>query len=247
MDIQEFKTKITQKLIRYIEKIELETGRKMKFEYIDDFGSPGTQFAFRKDPEYLCIAAKTGILLDDPRIERSIAHEITHCLLIYGRGYYALDPKENSSDEDILHLGLLSFIDDIVVNKIIQENGFAPYSNTYLEMLKQEIMAARYRRNIYAQSYSRLYNARYPISRYILAWAGIKYYRLESEASKLLNEFLKVFPIGFPYPYKEADALRKTIVKNDVFGVEGHKKIIQYILREWNLENKCSFRPYVHK
>jgi len=86
---------------------------------------------------YLCIALKSGILSDDPRIERSIAHEIAHGFLIYGPGYYALDPIDNASDENSLHLSLLSFIDDIIVNKIIQENGFSSLSDTYLIQIER--------------------------------------------------------------------------------------------------------------
>jgi len=122
---QEFKANLSEKLLNYIQKVEHETERQAHFEYVDDFGSPSVQFAFRKDPEYLWIAAKTGISFDDPRIERSMAHEITHGLLVYGLGFYALEAKEAASEEDYEHLNLLSFIDDIVVNRIIQQSGFA--------------------------------------------------------------------------------------------------------------------------
>ena len=244
MTSQEFKASLSEKLLTYIDKIERETGRQTRFEYVDDFGSPGVQFAFRKDPNYLCIALKSGISLADPRIERSIAHEITHCFLIYGLGYYALDANDNSSDEDILHLSLLSFIDDIIVNKTLQEHSFPPYSDTYLKMLKDDIQAAKSRVNIYGQSYSSLYNRRSPASRYILAWACIKYYKLTAEARKLMNQLLKVFPNAFPVAYQIADSLRKVILKNDIFSVDGHKEVIGYMLKEWKLENKCTFKSY---
>ena len=48
-----------------------------------------------------------------------------------------------------------------------------PIQNTYFTNLKEEIQAARVGINPYQQSYSRLFNIRYPMSRYILAWAGI--------------------------------------------------------------------------
>ncbi len=241
---QEFKARLSPKLLVYIDKIERETGRKTHFEYIDDFGSPGAQFAFRKDPTYLWIAAKSGISFDDPRIERSFAHEITHCFLIYSLGYYGLDAIDNSSDEDILQMSLLGFIDDIVVNKIIQDNGFIPYSDTYFNNLKQEIKAAKLGGSVYGQSGSRLYDKRYPISRYIMAWAGIKYYDLTPDSRKLINEFLKVFPLAFPEAFQKAKSLRETIIKNDVFTVNGHKEAIQFMLKDWELEDRCSFKSY---
>ncbi len=240
---EEFKARLSPKLLAYIEKIEFETGRQAQFEYVDDFGSPGMQFGFRKDPTYLCIAAKSGISLNDPRIERSFAHEMTHCYLIYGRGYYGLDAIDGSSDEDFLHLNLLSFIDDIVVNKIIEENSF-PNSDTYPKMLRSEIELIKKGLNPYALTEYRDFNARYPVSRYILAWAGLKYQNLPDESKKLANQFLKVFPSAFPAAFQTAKSLREAILKDNVFTADGHKEIIQFMLKEWGLENRCSFRSY---
>lgn len=228
------------KLLKYIEHVEHQTKRRTRFEYVDGFNLSGHSFGFRLDPHSLCIGVIRGNNLDDLRAERSIAHEITHGLLIYGLGYYALTAKETASDEDIQHLSLLSFIDDIVVNKIIQEQGFPVFGATYYEMLNKEIQAARCGVDIYDPSYSTLFKRRYMASRYILSWGAIQYYDLDPDDRNLLTEFLRVFQKAFPRPYMVAKDIEELILKNDIFSTVGHKHTLENILKQWNLENCCS-------
>lgn len=238
------RSKFPPKLLKYMEYVENQTERQVQLEYVDKFNFSGTSFAYRLDPHFLCIGVVRGNRLDDARAERSIAHEITHCLLIYGMGYYALSAKEIASDEDTRHLSLLSFIDDIVVNKTIQEQGFPAFGSTYRDMLNKEIQAARYRVDIYDPSYSTLFKRRYMASRYILSWAAIKYYYLDPSDRNLLSEFLSVFQKAFPRPYMVAQDIQGLILKNDVFNAAGHKNIVEAILKDWNLDNCCNFECY---
>jgi hypothetical protein len=243
MEIRDFKANLSAKLLVYIKFVEDETGRQTRFEYVNDFGHPGVQFAFRKDPTHLVVAAKSGILLDDPRVERAIAHEITHALLIYGLGYYALDVNERSTDEDISYLNLLSFIDDIAVNKVIQAHDFMPFGPPYREMLNKEILTVRHRVDFYGElPYGTLLKRRYIASRHVLAWSAIRYYDLDADDRNLLSEYLKVFQRAYPMPYLTAKDVEELIVKNDVFSADGHKKVIDTLLRDWNIKSRCIFR-----
>lgn len=239
------KSVFTPKLLKYIEYVERQTKRQVKLEYVDGFNLSGTSFGFRLDPDYVCVGVLSGNNLQDLRAERSIAHEITHGLLIYGLGYYALTAKESASDEDIQYLSLLSFIDDIIVNKIIQEHGFPVFGTTYYEMLNKEIQAARHRVDIYDDhSCSTLFKRRYMASRYVLAWGAIEYYDLDPAHRNLITEFLREFQKAFPGQYMVAKDIEELILKNDIFSAIGHKKTIETVLQDWNLDNCCTLECY---
>ena len=232
------------KLLKYIEYVECQTKRQVKLEYVDGFNLSGTSFGFRLDPHYLCVGVLSGNNLQDYKAERSIAHEITHGLLIYGLGYYALTAKECASDEDIQYLSLLSIIDDIVVNKIIQEHGFPALGSTYYEMLNREIQAARHGVEIYDSSYPTLFKRRYMALRYILAWGASEYNELDPTHHNLIAEFLRVFQKAFSRQYMVARDIEELIRKNDIFEAIGHKKTIETILQDWNLDNCCTLERF---
>lgn len=239
------KSVLTPKLLKYIEYVERKTKRKVKLEYVDGFNLPGTSFAFRLDSHYVCVGVLSGTNLQDLRAERSIAHEITHGLLVYGLGYYTLTAKESASDEEIQYLSLLSFIDDIVVNKTIQEHGFPALGSTYYEMLNREIQAARHRVDIYDdRSFSTLFKRRYMACRHVLAWGAIEYYDLDPSYRNLITEFLRVFQKAFSREYMVAKDIEELILKNNIFSAIGHKKTIETVLQDWNLDSCCTLECY---
>jgi hypothetical protein len=78
------KDSLSEKLLKYIEKVEHETKRQVKLEYLDsnEFGLPGNSFAHKVDSIFVYVGIASGTKIDDLRSEKSIAREITHGLLI---------------------------------------------------------------------------------------------------------------------------------------------------------------------
>jgi hypothetical protein len=237
---ESFRASFSDKLLKYMAVVELATKRQIKFESVSDVGLPGAPAGFRVDPVYLCVGIVSQTS-DTTRFERTIAHEITHGLLIYGLGYCFLTGKDSAPDDIFPHLSLLSFIDDIVVNKMIESHGFKPFSPVYLAQTELETRAAQYRddRLYDSPSYDQLFKSRIMISRYILAWSAVKYYNLDNSSRKIINAFLKEFSTGFPEQYEMANFVRKEILKNDIFTPAGHRKIIETILKQWDLWDYC--------
>ncbi len=238
----------SSKLLAYIDKVESATRRQIKIEFVNpnDFGTYGESFGHRIDPTFLYVGIEQGTKTDDLRAERSIAHEITHGLLNYGLGYCTLNMKQTATDDEWRQLCALSVVDDIVVNKFIQDEGFSPIGNNYHLMIKKEIQAARYKDDSLWSNPSNglFYNRRYMALRYILAWGMKQYCQIEPDLQGKIDEFLKLFQKAFPMPFAIASDIRDLIIKNDIFQASGHRIVIEKLVKEWNLQGCCTIETY---
>ena len=177
--------------------------------------------------------------ITEEEIEYSIAHEITHGLLIYKEGYcQAVFQRPASNNERHAVSLLLTMVDDIVVNKIISDNGFPPFSPSYLSMVKEEIRSAQKGIDIYTRIANdpRVKNS-YMVSRYITAWGFLEYFALERDERYALRTFLKSFQEFYPDLYEMAEQIKAIIIHNDIFTPRGHRKTIEQILNLWGLYN----------
>ncbi len=230
------------KLSKYLNKVEIETGRSIEFRPAADLGAPGMTFAFRLDPSCILIMYKEGTDLGNPEHEQSIAHEATHGYLIYKLGYSYLREKRKPARNEIGHVNLLfTMIDDIVVSKIIQKEGFPPFDPGYLTMVEKETKAAR-------KGSDRLYSEflhdprfkdkdRFMASRYILAWSSVNYCDLEPYAKRIIYKYLKAFQKAYTKQFTMADQIREIILQHDIFSANGHRKTVEAVARLWHLDD----------
>ena len=165
------------KLSKYLRKVEVETGRKVELRFAAKPGIAGMPAAFKLDPSCLLILLKEGTDLGNPEIEHTIAHEATHGYLLYKLGYSYPREKRKPTRNEMEHVSLLvTMIDDIVVNRIIQKEGFTPFSPRYLGQVERETKAARKGSDkpYDGFSYDPLFKDRFMVFRYILAWGFVK-------------------------------------------------------------------------
>ena len=191
---------LPQKLSMYLETIEIETGRKIQFRFTGDVGLPGMSAAFQESSSNILVYLPEGIKKLTPELEHSIAHEVTHGLLLYKLGYCRPVPKQHLYGIDAKNISLVcTMIDDIIVNKKIDEAGFSPFSPVYLDMVKKETKAARNGIDCYRQfSGDPVFKPRFMVFRYITAWAFTKYFSLKPSEMGIIGKFLKTFSKSFP-------------------------------------------------
>jgi len=132
----------SDKLARYLTRVERETGRTVELRFVTDLELPGANNAFALHPSSIIILLRKGIDWGSPEHESSIAHKATHGYLIYKLGYSYLTTKSNSAENETVHIRLpVTMIDDIVVNSIVQREGFSPFARGYLDMVQKETEA----------------------------------------------------------------------------------------------------------
>jgi hypothetical protein len=229
---------IYDKLISYLKKIEKETSKPIKILESNDLGLKGMLSAFRYHPDQIIIIIKKGVKRSDPDLVRSIAHEATHGYLIFKLGYCRPVFKDNASENHMKNAHLIfTMMDDIVVNKIIQENGFPPFGSEYLVSMNFETKSALKGENIYQKfSEDPIFDSILMVSRYIIAWSFIEFYNIGENEKEAIKRYLTTFESNFPEEMGLVSKIKYVIKNNDIFIASGHCQAIEEILDLWDIK-----------
>lgn len=236
---------LTQKVSAYLETVQYETGRTIHFNFTNDVGLSGMSAAFQESFSNILVHLPIGSKKLTPELEHSIVHEVTHGLLLYKLGYCRPVAKQYIYPIDRKNISLVcTMIDDIIVNKKISDAGFYPFAPIYLHVVEEEIKAAKDGRDYYREhSSDPVFKSRFMAFRYIHAWAFTQYFNLKSSELIIIKRFLKIFSKSFPTEHQMANDIIGLIMKNDIFTVEGHRKVVEGIYRLWRLEALFEPKP----
>ncbi|MCX6013891.1 MAG: hypothetical protein NTV30_10945 [Chloroflexi bacterium] len=224
-------------LSTYIEKISKETGRQVIFEEARILKSFGTNVAIKTSPDAIVVLYLPDISFNSPPIERAAAREITRAFLLYGKGYgrrsYSRQPEETENKS----IGLLfNTLDDIVINKLISSEGFVPFEDNYFTVIEEETEIIRKGKKYHQDlAPDLLFRDRFIACRYVTAWSFLNYFDPDQYNRRKLSKFVKEFQDGFPKQFMIAKELIELIQNNDIFLTEGHRVVVDYALKLWNL------------
>lgn len=229
-------------LNRYLEKIQAETGREITFQENTNLGIKGITAAYQYHPQKLIIILNPEYHRAKEDVERSIAHEATHGYILYKMGFCRSKygegvPSDYKRDVQII----FTIVEDLVVNKIIADHGFAPFGHEYLPTLREEIRVAQEGEEageaFYHQFTENLHReALLMVSRYIIAWGFLRYYTLKNEEEELIREFTQVFGKYYPDYYQYAAQVVEIIQEKDIFKSDDECRAIQEILRLFKMD-----------
>ncbi len=231
----------SSRLTDFMNKIEKETRRDIKIIESPDLGLAGISAAYRYHQDYIVIVITVGIRRTEVDLERSIAHEAAHGYLMHKLKFCrpVFNKKADDNYQRDVQL-LFTMVDDIVVNKIIEENGFHPFGSEYLPMVEMETKVAT-GGEIEGEDFYKKFSddprleAILMVSRYLLAWGFLDYFQLEPGEREVITSFTKTFETYYPHYYSRAHEMRDIILKNDIFSAEGQCKAVQEILDLWKL------------
>lgn len=235
---------VLEKLFLYLKKVEKETSKPIKILKSDELGLKGMLSAFRYHPDQIIIIIKEGVKRSEPDMARSIAHEATHGYLIFKLGYCRPVFKKNSPANLMKNTHLVfTMMDDIVVNKIIQKNGFPPFGSEYLVSVKYETESALKGENIYKKfSEDPIFNLILMISRYIIAWSFIEFYDIGKNDKDIIIRYLSAFESNFVDEMVLVSKIKDIIKNNDIFVSSGHCQAIEEILDLWDLRKSLEMQ-----
>lgn len=227
----------SDKLNMFLGRIQEETGREIVFQENNNLGIKGITAAYQYDPQKLIIILNPEYPRAREDMERSIAHEATHGYILYKLGFCRSKydegvPSDYKRDVQIV----FTIVEDIVVNKIIADNGFPPFGHEYLPTLREEIRVAR-EGELAGEAFYQQFTenphreALLMISRYIIAWGFLKYYTLKEEEEELIREFTQVFEKFYPDYYGYAAQVVDIIKKRDIFKSGDECEAIHEVLK----------------
>ncbi|MHA1758489.1 MAG: hypothetical protein ACTSVV_17115, partial [Promethearchaeota archaeon] len=175
------------------------------------------------------------------KYERTFAHEATHSYLQLNLGYLSFIPIKKvtrQTEIEIVHVTTLT--EDIVVNKIIQEHGFAPLSSNYINHLIDTIDKIK-KKNSYNNDISPKNRIKIFIC-YMTAWLNLKYLSLDHSENKFLKDYLIELKKFYPKIEEKFDTLLKSFSEFDVFTKKGHSQILKRVLDFFNFSNLGEFK-----
>lgn len=225
--------KFSVKLSNYLEKVEKETGKEVKILQSPYLGLKGMWAGYRYHPDFIVVIIRSGIRKTNETLERSIAHEVTHGYILFKNKYCRADFNESTPDSDRKDIQMIfTMVDDIVVNKIISENGFDPFGIEYLMVVQKEINAMLSGVDFYSQfSDDVLFDNLLMITRFIIAWGFLEYFELSDDTYNILRKYIEVFKDAYPLQYDISNKVRQIIKNNDIFSSEGHCQAMSEILK----------------
>jgi hypothetical protein len=239
-------TRGSEKLEIYMRKIEMETGRQIRIDELPSSELYRMKSAFVHDPTFIIVILALGSRLTDPEIEQSVAHEVTHGLLVYKMkyclGFYRRTPDDK---EKKLVTLIFTMVSDIVVNRILQREGFSPYSPKYPEMVIKETTAMQNGLTLYEKNLDdTTYRDKLLVFRYILAWGYLKFMDLNEEMQQILTQFVNEFQLKYTEQFKSALEIQGIILINDIFKPDGFRTVIERLLKLWRLEELVELRTF---
>lgn len=194
----------SEKLNDYIARVEKDTGRRVVVIPVSAADIPGIKIAFRPHPTDITVYVTPALKQSD--YEHSFAHEVTHGVLMYQRGYCCVRPKSGQTQAQRLSIEfILNSVEDIVVNKILQEEGFAPFADGYLNEVIKETRALRKGTDYYVSTFQDpLLRQRFIVYRYILLWGFLQFYSLDQYVEQTLRRFANQFRDSKPREFQVA-------------------------------------------
>jgi hypothetical protein len=238
--------KISGDAKKYLNKISRETGREIVIEEATDLGIPEMIAAFKPSQEDFIIRVLARIDENDERFQETIIHEAVHGLLYYSKGYYHPEPESACTESVSLSLDILaSMVDDIAVNKIMQDKGFREIKEIHLRAFRKEIRAARESNDFYTRvSSDPAVQKIFKVCRYVVVWGFVQYLALKPMAKRIFKRYLKVFEKAYHDEYEIANRITEVITNYDIFAAEGQQKALKEIVKICGFEQVTRLADY---
>jgi hypothetical protein len=226
---------LPQKLDNYRKKVEKETERQTCIARGDKFKIAGAGAEWKQSDSFNLIMVNQQYDTADPAKEWELAHELTHGRIIYARHYLHFNSESTDPSTNLIE----NIVSDLVVNKIIRDDGFDTIPVDYIERVRQatSIISVRAVYPYLPQPNDPVFRSRSLVAQYLNAWGFFRYYRLDTTTSDTLNAFLIAFQRAFPAEFEMAKRIQSILERYDIFKSSGYRAAIEECLRLWGLEN----------
>jgi len=241
---------ITECFFKLSEGLE-RTNRNLLIEVRDELPNPAMLAGCAHDEKTFGIfikkseieQAKTNEVIKKD-VFRALIHEAYHGILNFSEGFLKLIAKEGvkfTNEENYIATQIRTMIDDIIVNYKVSQQGFPKFGRNFLPYIERSINLIDKKQDPFRNEKERFGEnacSKFKISRYIFAWAYIKYFKLEEKESLLLNRFLSRFRNNFMTEYKECKEITKLFNNYDIFKIKDHEIVTKKIAEMWQLSEK---------
>jgi len=185
--------------------------------------------------------------LSDLITEKSVAHELTHALMIYAQGYQIpCAPKDVSTASVQTAAEIVDMVDDVIVDSIIHRRGFTIDSPEQIISIKNNLAVletAKSRDQINPYEPDPVRAEINFVSMFIHAWALPRYVKLQPQAFAIYKRFVRRFPEIMKTEFAKAKAIKKAFNANDIFTLEGRTQVVISALSLWTIDERIYLAP----
>jgi hypothetical protein len=240
----------SHRLLSYIQEVESATKRVVDIAPYPDATSNdniGASIELGPDVSTIMIRFRPLRPISDPITEKSVAHELTHALMVYGQGYQIpCAPKEVSTYSVQIAAEIVDMVDDVIVNALIHRRGFVIDS-------QEQMRAAEYNLKLFEVATNRNRIETYEddsiraeikaVTLFIHAWALPKYANLRPQAYQVYKKLVRRFPQIMKAEFKKAQAIKKAFMANDIFTLQGRTQVVISALGLWPIDERIYLAP----
>ena len=238
------------RLLNYILEVESITKKDVDIAPYPD-ATPnddiGASIELGPDISTVIIRFRPVRSISDPITEKSVAHELTHALMIYGQGYQIpCAPKEVSTYSVQTATEIVDMIDDVIVNTIIHRRGFvidAPEQMKAVEYNLKLFELARNGNQIEPYETDPIRAEINAVTMFVHAWALPKYAKLRPQAYQVYKKIVKLFPQIMKTEFRKAQAIKRDFMANDIFTLQGRTQVVISALALWPIDERIYLAP----
>ncbi len=185
--------------------------------------------------------------ISDLITEKSVAHELTHALMVYAQGYQLPCAPDDVSTYDVLTAAnIVDMVDDVIVDVILHRRGFVidlPEQTKSAENNLRVLEVATNHQQIEPYERDPIRAEINFVSLFIYAWALPKYVNLQPRAKEVYRKIVCRFPQIMKNEFKKAQIIQKSIEKNDIFTIQGRTNAGLDALSLWPINEKIYLAP----
>lgn len=233
--------KLSEKVKAYVEEVERETGYTVQ---INDWRGNGAQVTLDHEHKQIDVDINEEEHKNESEeeIDYTIAHEVTHEFLSLKKKYCR---TKSTLENRMIMKRIAGMIEDIVVDKIIQEKNYRTSYSVYLNDVRKDIQFIRKSVSKNKDFFKLNKNdSKYRLELviavfgYIVAWSDLEYFKWDKFNRKLLHKYLKIIQKSCPEQYEVAEKVKNIILNNDIFAAKGYDEAIKQCLDLFNLTNE---------
>jgi len=234
--IKDKKLDLSHKVVDYLNTISEETERDIHISIRKSMNNMPASFTM--DTDKIIIYIDPSLFQSKKHMEFSICHEATHGRLIYSLGFCSPRKKRLLNSVEAQEISLIvSMIDDIPVNKILENEGLPYFISYFFETLNRETRAAKKRDKKYYYPFSEdnYLISRFMTYRYVCSWIHLNLFELDTVYVNIIKKYQRVFQNSYPSEYELANRTIDIIQKYDFLDKDEHFNLHKEIYALWGL------------
>ncbi len=234
-----------QELGEYLASIETEIGGSLEYTIVADLALRGNDFGYEVGQDnQTVLVTQRAFLPTTAHFEAGFAHEATHWLLGF-RGYAQPKPKKKLSDLENEYISICqTMVQDLVVNRLIEDNGFKVCGDRLVALMVLETEAhlkggITYGKGDFAKD-GKLQTMQRVMKR-LLYEASLDYPGTSLSDRTAILAFLKAHGETCPLDVTHSETIQAFIKSEDIFTTEGYKKVVNEVASFWGISSLVDY------